>query len=1047
MKYFYHMVYRKGLAGLSNLIMSVELGVILAHLTDRVLVLGENNTPAANLVPYGAPVSDAEPSRITDLLDLPVMWIDGKNFDLGAYDSLELRDGAAWDSVFYYPPSLRTDTADFKAFCGVRRDILTYGPEIEQAPVLKYSGGAQFETLSCYSYYFYLDDPAKRSVYALLRNLKPKAPLAALAEKIAKDLAPFNAVHIRRGDFKLTIGVTTRDRTADHVIEALKPHFDPNDRLVILTDERDDPIFDGITAAYPNHIFLDHFILENYRSEFLGLASHDAIALAYLSQLVAAESEDFVGTMTSTFSSLIQRYRGNRGKPEPFKFLWNEIPDADAELEPGRHAFSECMPLENGVMVEENDGPYSWNRLAPRLNPGWMRGWPESFLGQEGGSESADQAKARAANGGGQSFQNPLDQPEPESGEAAVSELIIAFDGHDVVFRCDDAELTREVAELFGPMLADASTNRIGGLSVRTRNGSRRLFVNDRPAEAPLFGANPLRAISREVACQFIDARPDLIWLHAGVAARGDECVVIPGSWGSGKSTLVTKLCAMGWTYLSDDIAPIDPRSLKVMPFPQTPQIREAPPREFSRDQLSGLPKTTVALGDEKFCREPKNLRKIVLPRFDRHSATKLAAHPPAQAVTELLENCLSAARGKDSAIASICEIVEQSPGFSLAYQNVEMAAQLVDETFDQPIAHPPQRDLGGEQAENNGETAAQTRVAEPADEALDRPAGISDLIESDGESEMNGSDLGTVVRDIEVSIALTGGSVHKTVLPSDSPILHDLYAALGRLGNSAEPQPNILFQVPLNEGRSAFTFSSSQLVYVTTEPPALIEPRPAIASHANAPQTEVHAEPPKFVRIDGFLTPAENRELLDYAVENRDQFEASTVMPPVDDMRSSKVLNAVGESKWPAIFANRLKVHLPHLMRTLNIDKFPIGHFEVQLTASNDGDFFKVHLDDGASNTTRKITFVYYVNLEPKQFHGGQLLIYAGPQPDPSGQYGDPVEIVEPANNMMVVFSSDIHHEVAIVRCPSEDFAGGRFTINGWVHGQGEQPVSADQN
>ena len=31
-------------------------------------------------------------------------------------------------------------------------------------------------------------------------------------------------------------------------------------------------------------------------------------------------------------------------------------------------------------MIEEFEGPYSWNRVSQRLNPAWMREWPESFL-------------------------------------------------------------------------------------------------------------------------------------------------------------------------------------------------------------------------------------------------------------------------------------------------------------------------------------------------------------------------------------------------------------------------------------------------------------------------------------------------------------------------------------------------------------------------------------------------------------------------------------------------------------------------------------------
>ena len=57
--------------------------------------------------------------------------------------------------------------------------------------------------------------------------------------------------------------------------------------------------------------------------------------------------------------------------------------DEGARVERGSHAVSDCVPMERGVMVEEYLGPYSWNRFNPRINPAWMREWPEAFLCEE----------------------------------------------------------------------------------------------------------------------------------------------------------------------------------------------------------------------------------------------------------------------------------------------------------------------------------------------------------------------------------------------------------------------------------------------------------------------------------------------------------------------------------------------------------------------------------------------------------------------------------------------------------------------------------------
>jgi SM-20-related protein len=381
--------YLSGKSGLSNGVMSIEVGVVLASLTNRFLVLDGNVTPPANIVSYGGRVTNERPSRVTDLIDLPVAWGE-PNGNTSEQKSLELTDYSLWDLVLYHPASLDIAAADALSFANGRRLWATVTDEHDRIPVLRVSEDATVpgrdyrrRNLCFYSYLFYFDAPTRRSAYRLLQRMTPKQPLAELARRVAVDLGSFNAVHLRRGDFKRTLGVTTLERQPREAIEALDHHFSRQDLLVIVTDERDDPFFGEIRAAYPHHLFIDHHILDAYEPDFRALPHRDSLALAYLSQLVAAESKDFIGTMRSTFTALIHRYRGNRGRREVFKFLWNELPAEGEELVRGRQRINRSVPLDRGVMVEEYSGPYSWNRYNRRISPAFMREWPESFLTPE----------------------------------------------------------------------------------------------------------------------------------------------------------------------------------------------------------------------------------------------------------------------------------------------------------------------------------------------------------------------------------------------------------------------------------------------------------------------------------------------------------------------------------------------------------------------------------------------------------------------------------------------------------------------------------------
>jgi SM-20-related protein len=276
--------------------------------------------------------------------------------------------------------------------------------------------------------------------------------------------------------------------------------------------------------------------------------------------------------------------------------------------------------------------------------------------------------------------------------------------------------------------------------------------------------------------------------------------------------------------------------------------------------------------------------------------------------------------------------------------------------------------------------------------------------------------------RDIRVEINLAGGYRHETFLPASSQVLHDLFAALAtqHLGAGS---PISLIQVPLNGGRVACSFAASNLVSVITDPPVVIE-------LPSRPETQPVPLPtrPLHVEIENFLPAEENAELLQYAIENRDRYKPGSVTSNEPGYRKSEVLFEVAASKWKEIFASRLRLLMPHVIRTLAVAEFTPGDFEIQLTASNDGAYFKPHADSGDYATNfRHVTFVYYLHRMPKPFLGGNLAIYA------TEQSAVPAYSIEPRNNTLVMFRSPLRHEVEPVHCPTHAFADGRFTVNGW--------------
>lgn len=194
-------------------------------------------------------------------------------------------------------------------------------------------------------------------------------------------------------------------------------------------------------------------------------------------------------------------------------------------------------------------------------------------------------------------------------------------------------------------------------------------------------------------------------------------------------------------------------------------------------------------------------------------------------------------------------------------------------------------------------------------------------------------------------------------------------------------------------------------------------------------------------VVLDEFLTPVELNALRQYVLEQEMRFAISEVLSPgvsggaVDyEHRRSRVLMDLGGHE--RLIVDRLLTCLPRVLQKWGRDQFPISRIETQATASNHGDFFRCHSDNGAEVVaTREVTFVYFFHREPKQFSGGELRIYDSRRENdnyvPTANY----RTIVPEQNQLVVFASGLSHEITPVDCPSGQFADSRFTVNGWIH------------
>lgn len=282
--------------------------------------------------------------------------------------------------------------------------------------------------------------------------------------------------------------------------------------------------------------------------------------------------------------------------------------------------------------------------------------------------------------------------------------------------------------------------------------------------------------------------------------------------------------------------------------------------------------------------------------------------------------------------------------------------------------------------------------------------------------------------------IAITLYLEKNTQIAFQCPTSGTLYDQLAELamGLSGRDDANtevIELEIEENGATRGLVFAARSLVALESVP----------ANIFSAAQPPVVAQSAPYVRIPNFLGTTANNEIMSFALSRSDDFFPSGVKSSDLDKggyHDAGVRNSLTLARMdglPTVFETDLRELIPVALDFLNIPAPEIFDLEIQLTTHNDGAFYKMHLDNhAASASSRQMTFVYYFHQDPALFSGGDIRLFDTiPQ---SEQIAESYVDVEPVNNTLLLFSSDIPHEVLRVDCPTKKFADGRFTLNGWV-------------
>jgi len=279
--------------------------------------------------------------------------------------------------------------------------------------------------------------------------------------------------------------------------------------------------------------------------------------------------------------------------------------------------------------------------------------------------------------------------------------------------RVDSATTAREVANLYagypreGPGTLCDHTFAIREAWLRQRNYYRGLFT--RQVVIKIDGEQPFLAVPRAYTVPLVESAMnwaiamenlEYLILHAAVAERNGQVVLMPGQSGSGKSTLCAALAGCGWRLLSDEFGLIGLADGRIHPHPRPISLKNDSIKLIA-DRISGAhmsptyPETTkgrvayLRAPEESVRRahEPGAAALIVFPKYQGGADLKLAPLGKAKSFQLLMGNNTNYRRLMRRGFEALSDVVERCRHYEMSYSSLDHAVACIETLLDEPRA------------------------------------------------------------------------------------------------------------------------------------------------------------------------------------------------------------------------------------------------------------------------------------------------------------------------------------------------------------------------
>jgi HprK-related kinase A len=183
--------------------------------------------------------------------------------------------------------------------------------------------------------------------------------------------------------------------------------------------------------------------------------------------------------------------------------------------------------------------------------------------------------------------------------------------------------------------------------------------------------------------------------LHASAVERGGKALIMTGASGSGKSTLSAMLGRIGWRFMGDEFALIDPINGNAVPYPRLISLKNeaiaamqgAAPNAVFGPLMHGTPKGDIRhLAPNKSAIEqmhvPAKPALLLFPRFGYPAAIREVA--PSEVFMRLTQASTNYVALGEDGFHALTRFVNDVPARAIDYESGDEAKALVERLWDE---------------------------------------------------------------------------------------------------------------------------------------------------------------------------------------------------------------------------------------------------------------------------------------------------------------------------------------------------------------------------